>query len=377
MLGCDLIVATSADALSKMRAGLTRAVVNTGQAITGDFVRNPDYPFPLAAMQRQVRDAVGDDAATFVDSARLATLLMGHSIAANIFMLGFAWQQGLVPVSAEAIMRAIELNGVAAADNRDAFLWGRRAAFDPEGVERIAAAAEPTMPTHRLSESLEETIERRRAWLVAYQDEAYARRYTDLVARVQHAEHESLPGSTQLTEAVARGWFRLLARKDPYEVARLFTDAEFERALHATFEGDFSLNFHLGYPQWGRVDPHTGETKKRRYGPWMMRVFRVLARLKRLRDTPFDPFGRSAERRLERALMARYETTVDTLLAGLGADTLALAVQVARLPESIRGYGPIRQRAAEAAGRQEEQLLASMRERIAGRASQGVPVELV
>ncbi len=376
VLGCDLIVTTSEDALSKMRAGLTRAVVNTGQAITGDFVRNPDYPFPLATMQRQVRDAVGNDAAIFVDSARLATLLMGHSIAANIFMLGFAWQQGLVPVSAEAIMRAIELNGVAVGDNRDAFLWGRRAAFDPAGVERIAAAAEPTMPTHRLSESLEEIIERRRTWLVGYQDEAYSRRYTGLVERVRRAEHDALPGSTQLTEAVARGWFRLLARKDPYEVARLFTDGEFERALRATFEGDFTLNYHLGYPQWGRVDPGTGETKKRRYGPWMIHLFRVLARLKRLRDTPFDPFGLSAERRLERALMTRYEATVDTLLAGLGADTLTLAVQIARLPESIRGYGPIRQRAAETARRHEEQLLETMRERIAARAGRGVPVEL-
>ncbi len=376
VIGCDLIVATSADALSKMRPGLTHAIVNTGQAITGDFVRNPDYPFPLTALQRQVREAVGDGAADFVDSARLATLLMGHSIAANVFMLGYAWQQGLVPVSAEAILRAIELNGVAAADNRDAFLWGRRAAFDPEGVERIAAAAEPTMPTHRLSESLDETIERRHTWLVAYQDEAYARRYTGLVARVRRAEHASLPGSTQLTEAVARGWFRLLARKDPYEVARLFTDAEFERALHATFEGDFTLNFHLGYPQWGHVDPHTGETRKRRYGPWMMPLFRILARLRRLRDTPFDPFGASTERRLERTLMTRYEAIVETLLAGLGADTLALAVQVARLPESIRGYGPIRQRAAQAAARQEEQLLAAMRERIAARASHRVPVEL-
>ncbi|MCO5106451.1 MAG: indolepyruvate ferredoxin oxidoreductase family protein [Burkholderiaceae bacterium] len=361
VLGCDLIVAVGDDALSKTRGGLTRAIANTGQAITGDFVRNPDFPFPLAAMQRQLSDAVGDGAAEFVDASRLAALLMGHSIATNTFLLGYAWQKGLVPVSSEALMRAIELNGVAVDDNRAAFLWGRRAAFDPEGVERLARAAEPELEAHRLSRDVDELIARRRDYLVAYQDAVYARRYTDLVERARRAERGIDPDSTAFTEAVARGWFRLLARKDAYEVARLYTDGEFERALRATFDGDFRMHFHLGAPRRGPVDPHTGEPRKHRYGPWLLHALRVLARLKFLRDTPFDPFGAGAERRLERALIAEYESTIAMLLGRLDHGSLPTAARIAALPESIRGYGPVRQRNAEAARRRQAELLATLR----------------
>ncbi|RPH67169.1 MAG: indolepyruvate ferredoxin oxidoreductase family protein, partial [Burkholderiales bacterium] len=361
LLGCDLIVAVSDDARSTTRDGVTRAIVNTGQAITGDFVRNPDFPFPLATLKSQVTDAVGEGAADFVDASRLAALLTGHSIAANTFMLGYAWQKGLVPVSVEALLRAIELNGVGVADNHQAFLWGRRAAAEPDRVERLAASAEPEIPAHRLSQGVDESIARRRDYLVGYQGDACARRYTDLVERVRRAERAVAAGSTALTEAAARGWFRLLARKDAYEVARLYTDGEFERALRATFEGDFRLRFHLAVPQWGPVDPHSGEPRKRRYGPWMMPILRVLARLRFLRDTPFDPFGRSAERRLERAMISEYEATVETLLEGLSKATLDTAAEIMRLPESVRGYGPIRQRNADAARKRQRELVAAMR----------------
>ena len=360
VIGCDLIVAVGDDALSKMRNGVTRAIVNTGQAITGDFVRNPDLPFPLAAMKGQLIDAVGAGA-EFVDASRLAALLMGHSIATNVFMLGYAWQKGLVPVSLEALARAIELNGIAVDENREAFLWGRRAAFDPAGVERLVCAAEPTLRTHRLSRDVEELTARRRDYLVSYQDAAYAQRYVDLVERARRAERSVDSDSTAFTEAVARGWFRLLARKDAYEVARLYTDGEFERALRATFDGDYRLRFHLGVPQRGSVDPQTGEAAKRRYGAWMMPVLRGLARLKFLRDTRFDPFGRGAERRLERALIAEYEATIDSLLAQLDRDRLEVAAEIARLPEGIRGFGPIRERAAQAARARQAELMATLR----------------
>ena len=286
---------------------------------------------------------------------------MGHSIATNTFMLGYAWQKGLVPVSGEALMRAIELNGVAIEDNRAAFLWGRRAAFDAGRVERLASAAEPELPTHRLSRGVDELVERRRDYLVAYQDAAYARRYTELVARAREAERRVDAGSTAFAEAVARGWFRLLARKDAYEVARLYTDGEFERALRASFEGDFRLRFHLGVPRRGPVDPHTGEPAKHRYGAWLMPVLRVLARLKFLRDTPLDPFGAGAERRLERELIAEYEATIATLLAQLDGRTLRVAAEIAALPESIRGFGPIRQRNAQAARKRQAELMATLR----------------
>jgi indolepyruvate ferredoxin oxidoreductase len=357
LLGCDIVVAVSNDALVKTLAGRTRAFVNTGKAITGDFVRNPDHPFPLVAMEGQIRDAVGGDGADFLDASRLATLLMGNSIATNLFMLGYAWQKGRVPLSHDALLRAIELNGVAVADNRAAFLWGRRAAHDLAAVERLVAEAEPVLPTHELSRSLDEIVSRRRVALTDFQDAACADRYSALVQRVQSAEAALRPGSTVLAEAVARNYFRLLAYKDEYEVARLYSDPEFERMLSATFEGDYRLRFHLAVPLFSRTDPNTGLPKKHAYGGWMRAVMRLLAKLKFLRGSVLDPFGHSEERRLERALIGEYEKTVEALLSGLRADNLETAAQIARLPETIRGYGPIKLRNAAAARARQAELM--------------------
>ncbi|MDT3735600.1 MAG: indolepyruvate ferredoxin oxidoreductase family protein [Denitratisoma sp.] len=344
LLGCDIVVAVGNDALVKTQIGRTRAIVNTGKAITGDFVRNPDHPFPLATMEGQIREAVGEGRADLLDASRLATLLLGHSIGTNMFMLGYAWQKGRVPLSLDALMRAIELNGVAVDDNKAAFLWGRRAAHDPAAVERLVAEAEPVLPTHVLSQSLDETVARRRAALTDYQDAAYAQRYAALVERVRAAESALAPGSTQLAEAVARNYYKLLAYKDEYEVARLYSDPEFERTLASTFEGDYRLRFHLAIPLFSRTDPNTGLPKKFAYGSWMRMAMKPLAKLKFLRGTAFDVFGRSEERRLERQLIGEYERTVETLLSGLRADNLATATEIARLPETIRGFGPIKQR---------------------------------
>jgi indolepyruvate ferredoxin oxidoreductase len=357
LLGCDIVVAVGNDALVKTQAGRTHAIVNTGKAITGDFVRNPDHPFPLATMEGQIREAVGEGRADLFDASRLATLLMGHSIGTNLFMLGYAWQKGRVPLSLDALLRAIELNGVAVDDNQAAFLWGRRAAHDPAAVERLAASAEPVLPTHELSKSLDEIVARRRAALTDFQDAAYADRYAALVARVRTAEATLAPVSEALAEAVARNYFKLLAYKDEYEVARLYSDPEFERTLASTFEGNTRLRFHLAIPLFSRTDPNTGLPKKFAYGSWMRAAMKPLARLKFLRGTPFDPFGRSEERRMERALIADYEKTVETLLAGLRADNLAAAAEIARLPESIRGFGPIKQRNAAAAQAKQAELL--------------------
>ena len=362
VIGCDLVVAVGDDALDKMHAGLTRAIINTGRAITGEFLRNPDYAFPLGAMQDQIRAAAGADAADFVDITRLAVLLTGQAMMSNMFMLGYAYQKGLVPVSSTALMRAIELNGVAVEDNSKAFQWGRRIAFDPEGVERIARSAEHVAPSHMPSHSLDNVIARRAEYLRGYQNQAYARRYTDLVERVRRAETALAPDSTALTDAAARNYFRLLACKDEYEVARLYTDPQFTQALEAAFEGDFRLNFHLAIPFLSRPDPVSGEPKKHRYGPWMMQAFRLLAPLKLLRGTPLDLFGYSAERRQERALLAQYEATIDMLLADLRRDKLQCAVDLARLPESVRGYGPIKMRGMAAAQRRHVELLAAWQE---------------
>jgi indolepyruvate ferredoxin oxidoreductase len=359
LLGCDIVVAAGADARSVMRRGRTRALVNTAQAITGDFVRNPEQVFPLTAMQQSLRDAIGADAMEFVDATRLAELLLGHSIATNMFMLGLAWQRGLVPVSRAAIRRAIELNAVAVPDNQLAFEWGRRAACDPQGVERVAAKAESLPAGRRLSQGLEEVVARRREFLVGYQNEAYAQRYMRLVDQVRAAEARAVPGSARLAEAVARNAFRLLACKDEYEVARLFGHADFRHALHAGFEGRFRVRLHLAIPLFSRrPDPVSGEPRKRSYGPWMLPVLALAARLKVLRGTPLDVFGRTAERRMERALIEEYERTVGALIDGLRADNHALACEIASVPEHIRGFGPVKQRNVQAARERQSELMA-------------------
>jgi indolepyruvate ferredoxin oxidoreductase len=324
-------------------------------------VRNPDQAFPLAAMEQQVRDAVGAGAADFLDATHLASVLTGDAIMTNMFLLGYAHQKGRVPVSSAALMRAIELNAVVTEGNKQAFLWGRRAAFDPEGIDKLVRQHEPVLPQHRLSQDLDDTVARRRDYLTAYQDRAYARRYTDLVERTRRAENALLPGSTRLTEAVARCYFKLLAYKDEYEVARLYTDPEFTRALNSAFDGAFKLRFHLAIPALSRPNPATGEPAKRRYGPWLMSAFQLLAPLKFLRGTAFDVFGYGAERRLERRLIAEYETMLDALLRTVGPDTLVPAAEIASLPEAIRGYGPIKERSVAAARIRQAELMQEMK----------------
>jgi indolepyruvate ferredoxin oxidoreductase len=312
-------------------------------------------------MADTIREACGTEAVDFVQASELATALMGDSIATNLFMVGYAWQKGMVPVGEAAILQAIELNGAAVDSNKAAFEWGRRAAVDLASVERDSAPAEAKTESHRLSESLEEMIERRRAFLVAYQNEDYARRYVEFVGKVRDSEQAKAPGSTVLTAAVARYLFKLMAYKDEYEVARLYTDTDFLARVARQFEGDYTLKLHLAPPLWVKEDAATGEPRKRTYGPWMLSAMRVLAKLKGLRGTALDVFGYAAERRTERRLINDYRRTVEELLGGLTADRIALAAEIASIPEHIRGYGPVKQRhLAEASARQAE-LLAEWR----------------
>ncbi|HVP71652.1 MAG TPA: DUF6537 domain-containing protein, partial [Gemmatimonadaceae bacterium] len=361
VLGCDMIVTASDEAIAKMQAGTTHAVVNGGVAPTGAFTRDPDLNVPIREMAGAIREACGADAVDFVEASELATALMGDSIATNLFMMGYAWQKGLIPLTETAILQAIELNGASVDSNKAAFEWGRRAAVDLASVERAAAPAEARTESHRLSESLEEMIERRRAFLVGYQGEAYARSYVEFVDKVRAAEQAKSPKSAELTAAVARYLFKLMAYKDEYEVARLYTDTDFLARVAAQFEGDYTLKLHLAPPLWAKEDPATGEPRKRTFGPWMLSAMRVLAKLKGLRGTALDVFGYSAERRTERRLIEDYRRIVEELLAGLGAERIALAAEIASIPEHIRGYGPVKQRhLAEASARQAE-LLAEWR----------------
>jgi indolepyruvate ferredoxin oxidoreductase len=344
ILGCDIVVTVTEDALSKAAGKATQVIVNTGHTITGEFLRNPDREFPAGAMEQAVVDTVGSEAAEFIDATRLATRLMGHSIATNIFLLGYAFQGGRIPLSLEAIQRAIELNGAAVEDNLRAFHWGRRAAHDPAGVAALVAGpvvGDATKPD-AIATSLDEIIARRRRYLVDYQDEAYAQRYLNLVDRVRAAEAR-LGDAVPLAEAVARSYHKLLACKDEYEVARLFTAPEFAAELAASFEGDYHLEFHLSLP-WSRSATPGAEPKKQRFGPWMLTAMKLLAKLKFLRGTALNPFGHSAERVQERELIAEYEATVEHIIETLDAGNRDAAVDLARVPELIRGYGPVKDR---------------------------------
>lgn len=379
LLGCDIIVAVADESLSKLHAGTTRAVVNSDFSVTSDFVRGfaaqartgdvatvRDPQFPLSALEEQVAEAVGPGRAEFIAATRLATALQGDSIAANLFMVGYAYQKGLLPLAAASILRAIEMNGAAVEMNKGAFHWGRRAALDLAAVQRVAMPPE-ALPAHRqLSTSLDEVVARRIAELTAYQDARYARRYADLVQRVREAEAGRTPGRSGLTEAVAKGHYKLLATKDEYEVARLHTETDFLERLAQGFEGDTKLVFHLAPPLWARPDPVTGEPRKRAFGPWVLHAFKVLARLRRLRGTALDPFRFSEDRKLDRRLLTEYEQLVDELIATLHPGNHALAVELAALPEQIRGYGPVRRRHAEHAKRQEARLLGDFRRGGAG-----------
>jgi indolepyruvate ferredoxin oxidoreductase len=356
VIGCDLVVTASGDALDKMDAGKTRALVNGTTSPTAAFVKNPDWQLPGSNLQHDIAQACGGRNAEFVPAAELATALMGDSIATNMFMLGYAWQKGWVPLGREAIERSIELNGVAVEFNKQSFLWGRRAAVDLERVRRIAIPAEVVALGEHFSRNFEELVERRAKFLTGYQDAAYASRYRALVERVRAAEQDRT-GGTKLAEAVARYYAKLLAYKDEYEVARLYTDGAFRKKIEGMFEGDYKLNFHLAPPLLAKPDAQTGEPRKMQFGPWMMRAFGLLAKLKGLRGTPLDIFGRTAERRMERALIGEFEKTVDALLQGLTRDNHAIAVEIASLPETIRGYGHIKAQSVGAARKRQAELL--------------------
>jgi indolepyruvate ferredoxin oxidoreductase len=275
-----------------------------------------------------------------------------------MFMLGYAYQKGWLPVSAASLERAIELNGVAVDFNRKSFVWGRRAAVDPERVQRIAKPADVIAIQDHLSRNLDELIDRRIKMLTDYQDARYAERYRALVEKTRKVEQQTA-GSTKLTEAVARYFAKLLAYKDEYEVARLHANGDFEKKIESMFEGDYKVVYHLAPPLLARIDPASGEPRKMRFGPWMLPVFKMLAPMKRLRGTAFDVFGYTAERRTERALFAEYESTIERLLKDLSAQNHGTAVQIASLPEEIRGFGHIKMRNFAAAAKKREQLLAA------------------
>lgn len=358
LLGCDLVVTSTYEALGKVAHGRTHAVVNDAEVPTSAFILDPDARFPTSAMKAKVSDEVGDSAAFFIDATRIATQLLGDSIAANLFLLGYAWQQGLVPVSAAALEEAIELNAVAVNFNKQAFLWGRRCADQPQRV--LALVDELAPPAASRLELVEEIVVDRAARLADYQDAAYAERYRQQVNRVRAADPRAeQPGS--LSATVARVLHKLMAYKDEYEVARLYSNGEFLRKLAQQFDGDFELRFNLAPPLFSKRDPATGHLIKQEFGPWMLTAFGWLARLRRLRGTRFDIFGYTAERRQERADIDDYLTLLDELLSGLSDENYADAVELASLPARLRGFGHVKDRNREQLAGQRTQLLRRFR----------------
>ncbi len=351
VLACDAVVAADKATQTLMVPSRTAVVANGDIAPTSDFVRNRDIDFRSAQVERAIRKAANPNATSFIAADTIATTLLGDAIGANILLMGYAWQSGLIPLPLSAIDAAIELNGVQVGFNRRAFALGRLLAHDAAAVEAMVTAARGPVAAAPAT-TLPELIARRVADLTAYQDATYAGKFSALVARVEPL------GEDRLTEAVARSAYKLLAYKDEYEVARLYSDGRFTAAFAAQFEGGAKPRVQLSPPLFARTDPATGRPKKYSFGPWVFAAFGVLAKMKRLRGTAFDPFGYSEERRYERAAFADYVTKVDRLIAGLRADNVDLAVQIAALPLAVRGFGPVKAAAAAKVAAEEATLWA-------------------
>jgi len=344
LIGCDMVTSAGGEALGKLHEGETRAVVNRQRTMTADFTQNPDQEFPEAEFTETITAASDAGRCHFVEATRLAAALLGDSIAANVFMIGYAYQQGYLPLSGRSLEAAIELNGVAVEFNKLAFTWGRRAAHDLSSVEKIARPGDAVS-----DHDPRDFIQRRVDDLTAYQDAAYADKFSNLVARVREAEQSKTPGMSGLADTVAKSYYKLLAVKDEYEVARLFTDGRFEARLRQSFQDGWKLTFHLAPPIMSERDPVTGHLVKREFGPWMMTAFRILARFKGLRGTALDPFGRSSERRADVQLIADFEANIETILKGLTPENHAIGTEIAALPMQIRGFGHVKEAAMDAA----------------------------
>jgi indolepyruvate ferredoxin oxidoreductase len=343
------------DALAVMRRDVTKVVANEREIPTADFTGNPDAIVPKEALLAKIR-ASGSEANTFALNAQdVALEVLGDSIVANILLMGYAWQRGLIPVGLPAMMRAIELNNVAIDMNKRAFTVGRVLAADKEALMRLKRP-EAKVIQFAAPKSLEEMVALRREQLTAYQDEAYAARYVALVGAVERKEREVADSASKLpvTRAVARSLFKLMAYKDEYEVARLHADPAFRKMIAEQFDGDYTLQFHLAAPLVSKKRPGTDIPAKRTFGPWLMKGFEVLRRLKFLRATPFDLFGYTDERRTERAIRDDYIGLVQSLASGLTRHNRDAALKLAQLPEKIRGYGHVK--LANLAAVREEQL---------------------
>ena len=349
VIGCDLVVAASNDSMVKVDRNFASAVINTHEAMTAEFTRDADASFPASSMQDLIVESVGVEKTSFVNATRIVEEFLGGTMVTNVFLAGFAYQKGLIPISADAITEAIRLNGTNVDTNQQAFHLGRLAADNQIPETRSSSPAPEDAMT------LDELISRRKDYLKDYQNQQYAERYEAMVRKVQ--DEEKAYAAEEVTSAVARYYFKLLAYKDEYEVARLYSTAEFRESLNAQFQGNFKLEFNLAPPLIAPVDKHSGLPRKMQFGSWMLTAFNLLAKFRFLRGSRFDPFSYTQDRKLERKLISEYENLVDKLLTQLDAENLTAIAEILSLPEKIRGYGYIKANNAKLAAAEQQRLL--------------------
>lgn len=357
LIACDIVVGTDPRAINVLRHGYTRIIVNAAEIPSGDFVLDRNADMATGQRVALLQRAVGTDRVDSIAANTIAEKLLGHSVYSNVFLLGFAWQKGLVPLSHAALLRAIELNAVAVEANKQAFVWGRLAAAEPDYVARHSGSEQAVGS----APDLEQLVARRCSFLEGYQDADYATRYEKFVKQVTAVENSLGIDDNRLATAVATYLFKLMAYKDEYEVARLYTEGTFKQKIQTTFSGDYRLTFHMAPPLLARKKDHLGRPQKITLGPWMLPLFKWLAKGKAIRGKRFDPFGWSLERKIERQLVADYKQTLSEMLPGLNQQNHAIAITIASMPDQIRGYGPVKDKSIAEAQRRNTELVAEFR----------------
>ena len=358
LLACDMLVAGSDKVLESLDVEKTRAIINIEENYTGDFTRDKDIAYPAASVISRLEARIRQGDSDFFNASKVAVKLLGDSLGANLMLTGFAWQRGMIPINESSLLEAIGLNGVAVDWNKEAFAWGRRLAHQPELIDKLLKPEDTVQPLMFTPTTTADWVAKYSDELIAYHNEDYAARYRSFVEKVVVAENKATLGRTELATAVAKAAYKLMAYKDEYEVARLYSAPEFLQKLQDQFEGNYTLEFNLAPPIIAPKDKSTGKPTKIQFGPWMLKAFGLLAKFKFLRGTRLDPFGYFAERKMERGLIERYIATVETLISDLNDGNHALAIEIAELPMTIRGYGHVKHDNVQEAHAKLEELMA-------------------
>mgnify|MGYP000002632726 CR=1 FL=1 len=363
LIACDMMTTGMDKVLETLNPRRTKAFINLEKTMSSDFIHDPNLDYPMTALQNRFSSVLSVDNIEYLDATQLAVKLLGNSIGANLFLVGYAWQKGALPIGRASILKAVDLNGVKPEWNKQAFEWGRLAAHDPQAIKALLNDKPLTPKTD------DEYIVARMQDLTLYQNAAYADRYKALVEKAALAEAQKTKGLSGLTRAVAIYAYKLMAYKDEYEVARLQTAPEFRAKLQEAFEGEYKIKYHLSPPLLAKKDPHTGRPRKYEIGGWIMPIFKIMAKMSAFRGTAFDIFGYTEERKMERGLIKTYEETVDSLILGLNQDNHKLAIDIASFPDAIRGYGYIKEKSVKDATTNLNMLLSAYQEKTTTKAS--------